>query len=316
MNQKGLINILLIFVIVALAGAGIYFVATRHAPPPPPVSTPTPKPSPIPNRLQKPISVSCTSDSQCPPNYVCEATQGVGTACALNSNGQPTYPNCVPTSTIIKGSCKVKQGYSCSTSADCVAGNLCHAGKCTSPVGRVCHYSNDPICGSDYQCVQDCGPPVPREDEPPPGWHCILNEQAVKPRICPICLAGNTLIDTPSGLIPVKDLRTGRAVWTMDKTGRRVYGVITKTSRVSVPPTHQMVHLVLNDGRELFVSPGHPTIDGRAIGDLRPGDLYDGVFVINTERVPYDESATYDILPSGDTGFYWANGILIGSTLR
>lgn len=133
---------------------------------------------------------------------------------------------------------------------------------------------------------------------------------------CPICLAGNTLIDTPVGQFLVKDLQIGMPVWTTDKSGQRVSGVIIKTSKVSVPPTHQMVHLVLNDGRELFVSPGHPTIDGRVVGVLASGDLYDGVSVVSVERVSYGESATYDILPSGETGFYWANGILIGSTLR
>ena len=133
---------------------------------------------------------------------------------------------------------------------------------------------------------------------------------------CPICLAGNTLIDTPAGLVSVKDLQIGMPVWTMDKSGQRVSGVIIKTSKVSVPPTHQMVHLVLDDSRELFVSPGHPTIDGRVVGNLAPGDLYDGVSVVSVKRVSYNESATYDILPSGDTGFYWANGIIMGSTLR
>lgn len=133
---------------------------------------------------------------------------------------------------------------------------------------------------------------------------------------CPICLAGNTRIDTPAGPVLVTDLQIGMPVWTIDKSGQRISGVIIKTSKVSVPPTHQMVHLVLNDGRELFVSPGHPTIDGRVVGVLASGDLYDGVSVISVERVSYSESATYDILPSGDTGFYWANGILIGSTLR
>jgi hypothetical protein len=31
--------------------------------------------------------------------------------------------------------------------------------------------------------------------------------------------------------------------------------------------------------------------------------------------LPYAGTTTYDLRPSGDTGFYWANGILIGSTL-
>lgn len=135
-------------------------------------------------------------------------------------------------------------------------------------------------------------------------------------RICPICLAGSTLIDTPSGFVPVKDLQVGMPIWTIDKASHRVSGIVTKTSKVPVPSTHQMVHLVLDDGRELFVSPGHPTTDGQTIGNLAPGDLYDNASVISTNRVSYGESATYDILPSGDTGFYWANGILIGSTLR
>ena len=33
------------------------------------------------------------------------------------------------------------------------------------------------------------------------------------------------------------------------------------------------------------------------------------------ERLAYTGHATFDLLPAGDTGFYWANGILIGSTL-
>jgi len=133
---------------------------------------------------------------------------------------------------------------------------------------------------------------------------------------CPICLAGGTLIDTPSGSVPVKDLQVGMPVWTTDKTGQRVSGVITKTSKVPVPPTHQMVHLVLNDDRELFVSPGHPTTDGRTVGDLILDDLYDGASVVSIERVSYSDGATYDLLPSGETGFYWANGVLLGSTLH
>jgi hypothetical protein len=77
-----------------------------------------------------------------------------------------------------------------------------------------------------------------------------------------------------------------------------------------------MVHLVLDDGRELFVSPGHPTIDGRTVGELVSGEMYNGAFVISAEHVLYNEGATFDLLPSGDTGFYWADGILVGSTLR
>ncbi len=133
---------------------------------------------------------------------------------------------------------------------------------------------------------------------------------------CPICLSSNTLIDTPSGLMPVKDLQVGMIIWTSDKSGHRVYGIVQRTSRVTVLPTHQMIHLVLDDGRELFVSPPHPTIDGRTVGNLVVNDLYDGARVLISERVIYGDLATYDILPSGETGFYWDNGILLDSTLH
>ncbi len=159
----------------------------------------------------------------------------------------------------------------------------------------------------------------------PPGYvnygiplQCVTPEymEYCKNNPCPICLSGSTQIETPAGPDPVKDLQAGMPVWTLNKAGQRVSGIITKTSKVPVPLTHQMVHLVLRDGRELYVSSGHPTIDGRTIGELKPDDQYAGTYIASTELVPYAEGATFDILPSGETGFYWANGILIGSTLH
>lgn len=133
---------------------------------------------------------------------------------------------------------------------------------------------------------------------------------------CPICLADTTHIDTPSGPVSVKEIHNDMRVWTMDTFGNRTVGVVIKTSQVPVPPSHHMVHLVLSDGRELFVSPGHPIIDGRFVGDLMPGDHYNAALVVSSRRESYRGDATFDLLPSGDTGFYWANGILMGSTLK
>ncbi|MEP7200152.1 MAG: Hint domain-containing protein [Chloroflexota bacterium] len=133
---------------------------------------------------------------------------------------------------------------------------------------------------------------------------------------CPICLAATTRIDTPNGPIAVKDLQAGMTVWTRDATGARVVGVILIAAHTPVPATHRVAHVQLDDGRELFVSPGHPTADGRTVGALQVGDVLDNARVVGIERAPYDGDATYDILPSGETGAYWANGILMGSTLR
>ncbi|MGZ9164729.1 MAG: Hint domain-containing protein [Anaerolineales bacterium] len=132
---------------------------------------------------------------------------------------------------------------------------------------------------------------------------------------CPICLAGGTWIDTPEGLVAVDELRVGSPVWTMNASGERVPATILKTIRVAVPARYHMVHVVLSDGRELWVSPGHPTADGRRLGDLKVGDFLDGARITLLEHLTYEGSATYDLLPSGDTGFYWADGILMGSTL-
>ena len=124
-----------------------------------------------------------------------------------------------------------------------------------------------------------------------------------------------TRIEAPAGAVLVQDLRVGMLVWTLDKTGVRVAQPVLQVSRTMVPSNHQVVHLVLDDGRQLWVSPGHPTSDGRRVGQLQAGDALDGARLLSADLVPYAAPATYDLLPAGDTGFYWANGILIASTL-
>lgn len=142
----------------------------------------------------------------------------------------------------------------------------------------------------------------------------IQNQESSFPS-CPICLAAGILIDTPRGAVAVENLRVGDPVWTLSEAGERVSATILRTSRVPVPASHQVVHVILSDGRELWASPNHPTADGRVLADLEVNDILDKARVVSLERLPYSETATYDILPSGNTGFYWANGILIGSTL-
>jgi Hint domain len=163
--------------------------------------------------------------------------------------------------------------------------------------------------------------PVVKKTKPgcpslPPGFVCI-NYDPVN-CVCNdvTCLSAGTLIDTPHGQVAVENLKEGDPVWTADATGTRIPSIILKTSRVLAPPGHPLIHIILVDGRELWASPGHPTDDGRTMGEIRPGDFLDGALVTLVEVVPSDQPATYDLLPSGSTGFYWANGILIGSTLK
>jgi hypothetical protein len=133
---------------------------------------------------------------------------------------------------------------------------------------------------------------------------------------CPICLAAGTLIDTPASPIPVQNIGVGTIVWTIDRAGVRVAQPVIQVGKTVAPPSHEMVHLVLDDGREIWVSPGHPTPDGRRVGQINPGDTLDGGVIRSAERVRYSGYFTYDLLPAGETGFYWANGILFASTLN
>ena len=148
------------------------------------------------------------------------------------------------------------------------------------------------------------------------GSVSVLTRQQSGPPACPICLALGTRIGTPDGEIAVQDLRAGDVVWTVDTNGVRVSAPLVAVGNTPVPATHIVVRVALDDGRLVYVSPGHPTADGRHIGELAAGDTLDGARIASVDRVSYAGGATYDILPAGATGAYWANGVLLGSTLR
>jgi hypothetical protein len=133
---------------------------------------------------------------------------------------------------------------------------------------------------------------------------------------CPICLAIGTRIDIPGGPVAVEELTPGTLVWTLDARGKRVAMPVLDVRAMRVPAGHLMIHLSFKDGRELWVSPGHPTVDGRTVDQLRPGAAYDGATIQSAALERYAGRQTFDLLPAGDTGFYWADGILLASTLR
>jgi hypothetical protein len=131
----------------------------------------------------------------------------------------------------------------------------------------------------------------------------------------PICLTKGTLIDTPDGLVPVEYVKKGMTVWTVDDSGKRIAAGVVETAVTPVPSPFQVVKLKLDDDRTVTASPGHPTAEGRALGEYQVGDTLDGALVMAVDNVTYNAGATYDLLPSGETGLYWANGVLLKSTL-
>lgn len=131
---------------------------------------------------------------------------------------------------------------------------------------------------------------------------------------CPICLAAGTRIATPNGEIPVPQLKPGMLVWTID-AGHRIAAPISAVGHTPAPVGHRVIRVVLADGRAVVASPGHPTGDGRRIGELNTGDLLDGSRIVTMDLLPY-AGDTWDLLPRSSTGEYWADGVLLASTLK
>jgi hypothetical protein len=132
---------------------------------------------------------------------------------------------------------------------------------------------------------------------------------------CPICLAKGTVIDTPGGPIPVEQLQPGMLVWSLDLEGGRIATSINQITSNQVPDGFRLTRITLADGRSLNASPMHPTAEGKSLGSYLAGDILDGSLVSNIEFIDYDQGYTFDILPDSPTYCYWANGVLLKSSL-
>ncbi len=132
---------------------------------------------------------------------------------------------------------------------------------------------------------------------------------------CPICLPLGARIDTPNGSRTVETLQVGDLVWTQSARGERVAAGLTAIGQTIAPSNHRVVAVTLDDGRRVTASPGHPVRDGSPLGSLRPGDRLDGARVVDVTLLDYGDGRTFDILPSGETGVYWTDGVPLGSTL-
>jgi hypothetical protein len=147
------------------------------------------------------------------------------------------------------------------------------------------------------------------------GSLAIEQQQPAGAPNCPICLARGTQIATPDGDVAIEDIRVGMRVWSIDEAGRRIVETVARIGQTPVPDTHQVVRLVLDDGRVVRASPGHPLADGRRLGTIQTDDLVDGARVVSAMLERYDGGVTFDLLPTGPTAVYFADGVPLGSTL-
>ncbi len=231
---------------------------------------------------------SCQSDADC-----------AGFKCCNNlcSNPQNDILNCGGCGTICDGADPYCSNGKCATppcqGTTCGAGSTCCGTACCS-AGQLC-------------CTVTLGPSM---------LGCFDPVDGTCPTGCAgcVCAAPSTPIATPQGERPIAELRVGDWVYSVDHGQIRPVP-IKRINRQSVSPSHTMVSLRLASGRALLVSPLHPTADGRTFRDLARGDSLDGVAIVASSIVAYDQAFTYDILPDSDTGAYFAASVLIGSTL-
>ncbi len=125
------------------------------------------------------------------------------------------------------------------------------------------------------------------------------------------CLALDTKIKTTELKKRISDIQVGDIVLSDNNKPAKVI----QTTKVEVT-NHKLLRIILDDATVLEVSPRHPTADGRKFSDLKVNDNLDGRKVVKISETTYNYPYTYDILPDSETGNYYANGVLIGSTLK
>lgn len=143
-----------------------------------------------------------------------------------------------------------------------------------------------------------------------------LNSRGVWQKPCyKKCLPPETAIYTPYGLAKVSDLKIGDIIYTTNKEGQRIEAPIINKDSVKVAFNHLLINILLEDGRRIKCTPEHPNADYSLLSSLKTGNLLDGSKVIEIHFEHYTQPYTFDILPAGETGVYWASGIRLGSTL-
>jgi hypothetical protein len=198
------------------------------------------------------------------------------------------------------------------------AGPFCDQGTCGVPAcapstscGPNAECCGTECCKSGQLCCAVEGGPVQQYPS------CITPDATgTCPLGCPLCVCASpdTPIATPQGSRPIAELRPGDLVYSVDHDAV----VAVPVARVNRAPVHDhhVVRVALASGAVLEISPRHPTADGRTFGELRVGELLDGVRIASVELIPYAHPYTYDLLPLSDTGTYYAGGARIGSTLQ
>jgi len=250
-----------------------------------------------------PAAICGTPDTSCP------ATASNGQTCASDNfatcvYSDGTYCNCESCCTAVGctpncGSAGPHHVWSCIAPPQLLP-------NCPSVVpnkGSPCNLNSGTVCLDTCNLKVTCDSGI---------WHwntqsCQQNNSGG------VCASPDTQIATPTGERSIADIRVSDWVYSVD--GNSVRAV--RVARVIRRPVHNhhVIRVTTAEGQVLQISAPHPTADGRTFGDLRSSDLLDGQRLQSVEVIDYVHQYTYDILPDSDTGFYFASGMLIGSTI-
>jgi len=142
------------------------------------------------------------------------------------------------------------------------------------------------------------------------------------------CLPKTTRILTSQGEEQIDNIQIGDSVYTLNNIDGKILVPILQVNKVVVQKNYILTKITLEDGRSIQASPKHPIpikinyarssrnqYEELLFSDIKKGDHIDNSRVVSIEFVNYNGGFTYDILPAGESGYYWAEGILVGSTL-
>jgi hypothetical protein len=248
------------------------------------------------------------------------------TSSACDSTGKWTIGAPPPECATLPTGCPVAKTGVCTGTASCLYPD---GAECACQPGQV------GICTEAPALPAPCPRVVPNQGSPcsfPTGTTCTVNSctNASQPDVFSgvscidgawiwqrclvhVCASPDTRIATPAGERRIAEIEVGDLVYSVDRSAVRAVPVVRV--RRQRAHDHRVVRVTAQDGSVLEISAPHPTADGRSFGDLRPGESLDGHVLETVEVIPYAHEYTYDILPASDTGFYFAAGMLIGSTL-
>ena len=129
--------------------------------------------------------------------------------------------------------------------------------------------------------------------------------------ICYASCSEETLIKTSKGDKKISKIQFGDLVIS---DGGEIIRVIDLTKIKA--KNWLIVHVEFDDGIILEATPNHPLGPNKyKFENLMVGHEIDGHKVASVKLIPYKHKYIYDILPQSRSGAYYANGVLIGSSL-